>query len=79
MAIIANQDLTEGRPEAAFFAGPATALLERCTPGERAPGGGRPQEYAGNRNQSARVSKKVAGPPERAKIRRTMEKGSSLG
>lgn len=79
MAVVRNQELTEASPEAATVAAPVTALLMRSTSPRRVPGGDPREGRAGNPNPSARESENVAGPPERAKIRRTIAMGSSVG
>ena len=63
---------------AAATAGLATALPALATTNEPAPGGGPPQEHAGN-PPSARESENVAGPSQNAEVRREMETGSSVG
>ena len=78
MATIVNQDLTQASRPAPRPACPETAWPEAATPNEPAPGGGLLQVGAGNPNPSARVSKNVAEPPQKARVRRKMKMGSSV-
>ena len=78
MPAVVSHDLTPVNATGRAGACPDTASLEHSILNEQAPGGGLPQVRSGNL-KAARVSANVAGPSKKAKIRRRMEMGSSLG